>query len=75
MRLARYLATVVGKAHARQLDEATRNAVARRAQRPPLQRRSTLPSWLWASVVDLLATHEKAYLEHCRRYATETSRA
>jgi hypothetical protein len=22
-------------------------------------------------VVDLLATHEKAYLEHCRVYATE----
>jgi uncharacterized protein (DUF2252 family) len=28
---------------------------------------------LWASVVDLLATHEKAYLEHCRRYATEAA--
>jgi hypothetical protein len=25
-------------------------------------------------VVDLLATHEKAYLEHCRRYATEAIR-
>jgi uncharacterized protein (DUF2252 family) len=27
------------------------------------------PSWLWSSVVDLVATHEAAYLEHCRRYA------
>jgi uncharacterized protein (DUF2252 family) len=27
------------------------------------------PSWLWTSVVDLVASHEKAYLEHCRRYA------
>ena len=27
------------------------------------------PSWLWSSVVDLLAIHEKAYLEHCRLYA------
>ena len=26
------------------------------------------PSWLWTSVVDLVATHEAAYLEHCRRY-------
>ena len=74
MRLARYLAMVVGKAHARQMDEATRTQ-----WRDALSghRCTTLdaPSWLWASVVDLLATHEKAYLEHCRRYATETSRA
>jgi uncharacterized protein (DUF2252 family) len=27
------------------------------------------PSWLWNSVVDLGATHEAAYLEHCRRWA------
>lgn len=26
------------------------------------------PSWLWSSVVDLLAVHEAAYLEHCRRF-------
>ena len=24
------------------------------------------PSWLWTSVVQLLASHESAYLEHCR---------
>jgi uncharacterized protein (DUF2252 family) len=74
MRLARYLAMVVGKAHGRQMDEATRTQ-----WRDVLNghRCTTLdaPSWLWASVVDLLATHEKAYLEHCRRYATEKSRA
>lgn len=29
------------------------------------------PSWLWSSVVDLIATHEVAYLEHYRRYALE----
>ena len=28
------------------------------------------PSWFWTSVVDLLATHEAAYLDHCRRYPT-----
>jgi uncharacterized protein (DUF2252 family) len=27
------------------------------------------PGWLWASVVELLALHEAAYLEHCRRFA------
>jgi uncharacterized protein (DUF2252 family) len=25
------------------------------------------PSWLWASVVDLITPHESAYLKHCRR--------
>jgi uncharacterized protein (DUF2252 family) len=27
------------------------------------------PSWLWLSVVELMASHEAAYLDHCRRYA------
>jgi uncharacterized protein (DUF2252 family) len=73
MKLSRYLAMVVGKAHARQMDEATRKQWQDELSG---HRSKTLdaPSWLWASVVDLLATHEKAYLEHCRRYATETSR-
>ncbi len=70
MRLARFLAMVVGKAHARQMDEPTRTAWQTELNG---HRCKTLdaPSWLWASVVDLLATHEKAYLEHCRRYAGE----
>jgi uncharacterized protein (DUF2252 family) len=25
---------------------------------------------MWRSVVELIASHETAYLEHCRRYAT-----
>jgi uncharacterized protein (DUF2252 family) len=28
------------------------------------------PGWMWRSVVELIASHETAYLEHCRRYAT-----
>ena len=73
MRLSRYLAMVVGKAHARQMDEATRKQWQDELSG---HRCKTLdaPSWLWASVVDLLATHEKAYLEHCRRYATQAGR-
>jgi uncharacterized protein (DUF2252 family) len=27
------------------------------------------PSWLWLSVVELMGSHEAAYLDHCRRYA------
>ena len=68
MALAFYLAGVVGRAHGRQMDEADR-----RAWRAELTRaRPALleaPSWLWSSVVSLLAVHEEAYLEHCRRFA------
>jgi uncharacterized protein (DUF2252 family) len=67
VRAARYLAGVVGEAHARQMDREQR-----RAWRKVFDRTSkTLeaPSWLWTSVVDLVAMHEGAYLEHCRRYS------
>jgi uncharacterized protein (DUF2252 family) len=65
---ARYLASVVGEAHARQMDKAERRQWATAFGQ---SRSKTLdaPSWLWASVVDLVAMHESAYLEHCRRYA------
>jgi len=65
---ARALARVVGLAHARQLD-----AASRKQWRDDLLAASTrsieAPSWLWSSVVDLIGIHERAYLEHCRRYA------
>lgn len=67
VKVARFLATVVGQAHCRQMDVA-----ARRAWRKELQRNRSrtldAPSWLWSSVLDLLAEHERGYLEHCRRY-------
>jgi uncharacterized protein (DUF2252 family) len=66
--LARYLAGVVGRAHGRQMDAATRedwrlSLIA--------NSKSSLdaPGWLWTNVVELLGTHEAAYLDHCRRYA------
>ena len=68
MKVSKFLATIVGKAHARQMDDATR----RKWQKELSQNRSkTLdaPSWLWSSVVELIISHEGAYLEHCRRYA------
>lgn len=68
--VAEFLAHVVGVAHARQL-----NAIQRAAWVDELQRDRSraldAPSWLWNSVVDLVAAHEAAYLQHCRRYALE----
>ena len=70
--IAKFLAGVVGRAHARQL-----NAAARKAWSSELQRNRSkslnAPSWLWNSVVALIAMHEAAYLNHCRRYALENA--
>jgi uncharacterized protein (DUF2252 family) len=65
---ARYLAEVVGKAHSRQMDTATRKEF-HGSFKVPRSKRLDAPSWLWRSVVELAATHEIAYLEHCHRYA------
>jgi uncharacterized protein (DUF2252 family) len=66
---ASYLAFIVGKAHARQMDAATRKRWMAELNR---NRSKSLdaPGWMWRSVVELIASHETAYLEHCRRYAT-----
>jgi uncharacterized protein (DUF2252 family) len=66
---ASYLAGVVGRAHARQMDAATRKRWTAELNR---NRSKSLdaPGWMWRSVVELIASHETAYLEHCRRYAT-----
>ena len=65
---ARYLAFVVGKAHARQMDRATREAWRATLE---ADRRGAIdaPGWLWASVVSLAGSHEAGYLDHCHRYA------
>jgi uncharacterized protein (DUF2252 family) len=67
-RTSHYLGQVLGEAHARQLDSDTRNKWGNelRHHRP---NNSDAPSWLWTSVVELIAIHEAAYLEHCRKYA------
>ncbi len=65
---AHYLAFVVGRSHARQMDAAERfewhRALTTRGHAA-----LDAPSWLWESVVDLASGHEAGYLEHCRRYA------
>jgi uncharacterized protein (DUF2252 family) len=70
--VAGFLAGVVGKAHARQLEP---SAAAK--WRKEVSRRSKAidaPPWLWSSIVDLVASHEAGYLEHCRHYALAGSR-
>ena len=72
MKAARFLASVVGIAHGRQMD-----IQARRKWRAEVKRsrskRLDAPSWLWSSIVGLVARQEAAYLEHCRRYALKTA--
>ncbi len=68
VKAARYLAFVVGRAHARQMDDATRRAWSARLD---TDRRGEIdaPTWLWESVVSLAGAHEAGYLDHCRRFA------
>ncbi|GLR65394.1 hypothetical protein GCM10010909_00720 [Acidocella aquatica] len=70
--IAKYLAHIVGLAHARQLSRPKRKTWLAELQH---NRSKSLdaPSWLWNSVVALVAAHEAAYLNHCRRYALENS--
>jgi uncharacterized protein (DUF2252 family) len=70
MKAARYLAMVVGKAHARQMDVVTR-AKWRDELSGNRTRNLQAPNWLWSSTVELVASHEAAYLEHCRQYAMD----
>ena len=66
--VGRFLAGVVGRAHARQMSPEDRQRWAAELNRGR-SKSLEAPSWLWTSVVDLMAQHEAAYLEHCRRYA------
>ncbi len=72
MKVAEFLAHVVGRAHASQLPSDTRAKWLAELQRG---RSKTLdaPSWLWNAVVDLVGMHETAYLQHCRRYALDSA--
>ena len=70
MKAARFLAAVVGQAHARQM-----NTLTKRKWHDELKRHRTkkldAPTWLWSSVVELLVSKEGEYLEHCRKYSME----
>ena len=64
--IAGYLASVVGQAHGRQLSMTDRSQWLR-AVRP--KRNAKTPTWLWSAIVELLALHEAAYLDHCWKVA------
>jgi uncharacterized protein (DUF2252 family) len=63
---ARFLAAVVGRAHARQMEPAMRDKWSGTISHK--SKNLDAPSWLWSSVVELIAAHEIAYLDHCRTY-------
>jgi uncharacterized protein (DUF2252 family) len=68
VRLAAYLGSIVGRAHGRQMDKETRSTW-RRQFAVASTAKLDAPSWLWSAIVELVAIHEAAYLEHCRRFA------
>lgn len=73
VRIAHHLARVVGAAHARQLSRAECRAWLATVQARPTKRIDA-PLWLWQATVDLVAAHERAYLEHCRLHALPEAR-
>jgi len=70
VKIARFLAFAVGLAHARQMDPPTRVQWSK-ALKAAMPKSLDAPMWLWRSIIDLLALYERAYLEHCRRYALQ----
>ncbi len=64
---AAFLAHVLGRAHSRQMDAATRQRWRNELQRNHM-RTLDAPSWLWRAVTGLLSMHERDYLDHCRLY-------
>jgi uncharacterized protein (DUF2252 family) len=67
------LAGVVGKAHGRQMTSAERASWTKDLKKTH-SKKLNAPSWLWKGVVNLVAIHESAYLEHCRDYALSEAR-
>ncbi len=68
MAIGHYLAGVVAVAHGRQLTPAGAGLWLESFRKGNAKNLSA-PAWLWAAVVDLVALHEGAYLEHCRKHA------
>jgi uncharacterized protein (DUF2252 family) len=65
------LAAVVGKVHGRQMDAEARKQWYREFQRGH-SKSPEAPGWLWTCLVELLADHERGFLDHCRRFALES---
>ena len=71
MEAAKFLGTVIAKAHAGQMDDAMRKSWHRELSRGH-SRTLDAPSWLWSTVVGLAVNHEGEYLEHCRKFASNS---
>jgi uncharacterized protein (DUF2252 family) len=65
---AKLFAGVVGKAHGRQMSRKIRSSWSKELMTGHTKSLDA-PSWLWNSVVDLVAKHEATYLKHCRLFA------
>ena len=65
--IAAYLGWVLGESHARQMSADERKQWRGRLRQSRSTRVDT-PSWLWQAIVDALASHERGYLQHCRRH-------
>ena len=57
-KVAHYRGMVVGNAHARQMDREVRKQWKKDLQRNRAKTLET-PSWLWSSIVELVASHEE----------------
>lgn len=68
--VALYLGNLLGRAHGRQLDEHTQR-LWRGELMAHRSKSLDAPSWLWSALLELIAIHERAYLEHCRVYALD----
>jgi uncharacterized protein (DUF2252 family) len=68
--VAGFLAAVVGKGHNRQMDARTRKEWQRELRRSRPKSLNT-PGWLWTTLIELLADHERGYLDQCRQFALE----
>lgn len=73
VKLARALAVVIATAHARQMNLGDRARWHKEMLRSR-PRSIEVPSWLWRAVTDLIAIHERAYLEHCRSLLAQVAR-
>ena len=68
--IAELLARVVGQAHGSQMAPSDRHEWAK-AVKSSQSKSLDAPSWTWTGVRDLMAVHEGAYLDHCRRYGQD----
>ncbi|MCC2666094.1 MAG: hypothetical protein K0S63_10 [Gammaproteobacteria bacterium] len=72
LEVANYFGATLGRAHGRQMNADTRQQWCRDAIRYRLN--DGIQSWLWRCTVELVALHEAAYLEHCRRYVEDRTK-